>query len=484
MTEADYPDQERSGDGVKRRSTFTPPAEDAEVPVNLGEGSTAPQPPQADAPPAPPLPAEPTPAAPTPASPTPDSQRPSGSHWDDSVLAPPERRSLSDQEIIASMGAGAAETGALINALQEQMSLRQREDEEFEGWEALIRQSFPEDEAQDIVLRGRAQFEGVSVENLSARYSAADTPPAAPQAPPEAPIIPEPDPRVGEVPVPAAEGLAGNVSPQEEAEAVESEPITLPRWGKATAEADEAPQVAEELQDEEPDAPQGEGEFASQPANPEGSFEQILVDPDAVTPPTNSWPLVETSSDSDPGEQYAESTPPSEPPRAEPMGESEGQETEPESGTDWLEATMQSAPEAAPSEDPRSTAHHADEPVVSVKEALATKPVNEIALAGLSAQAPARFGFDHVGAEPTADNVRTDKATQLLWVWWALGTPLPVVLLGVWLIDTGLSVGQAVIAAGAGALLAAIPLVLGTLKGAQSGLPTLVSSRAAFGLVR
>lgn len=494
MIEADYPDQERSGDGVKRRSTFTPPAEDAEVPVNLGEGSAPLETPQSDGPPADPTPpvaaspqdaeppafptpsnasaAEPTapvvPAsAPTPPAPTPPAPTPSGSEWDNSVLAPPERRSLSDQEIMASMGEEGAETGALINALQEQMTLRQREDSEFEGWEALIRQSFPEDEAENIVLRGRAQFEGVSVESLAARNAPAEPAPA----PPPAPETLQSNSAAGEDSAPIGEASAELVEPESETGAVASEPIVLPRWGESSAPVDDAAQSVGAPQDEQPDPLPGE--FRPQPANPVGSFEQILVDPDAVTPPTDAWPLVDAPERSDLSEQNAESALAQGSPAGEPSSDEGGRED----GSDWLEAQMHPEPETLPG------VNRAEEETVSVQQALATKPVSEIPLSGLSAQAPARFGFDHVGAEPTADNVRTDKATQLLWVWWALGTPLPVVLLGMWLIDTGLGLGQAIIAAAAGALLAAIPLVLGTLKGAQSGLPTLVSSRAAFGMV-
>jgi len=552
MIEADFPDDERSDDGVKRRSTFTPPAQDAEVPVNLGEGavalppespqlmadttrasqssqsetpppgpspatdavadsspfapSSAPQwnapsnpqvtpqtpPPmasaQAPAPLAQPVePKETSSAPPQPIPPQPGAPQAS-SGWDDAVLAPPERRSLSDQEIMASMGEEGTETGALINALQEQMDLRKREDSEFEGWEALIRQSFPEDEAEDIVLRGRAQFEGVPVESLTPQ-----SPPApAASAPPEVPAQSQAEPvspasNTDNSSTPASEATPELVEPQPEigaasepvasepveSEPVESEPIILPRWGGVTAD--------EELPD---DGPQQDLESESnhaqeQSAGGQGSFEQILVDPDAVTPPTNAWPLAEVLDQPEPAQRESEVT------LLEELADQAG-EGEPAAGvsdSQSSEIESQPRPETTLSDASGDTASAATQQPVSVQQALATKPVTEVPFQDLGAQPSSRFGFDHVGAEPTADNVRTDKATQLLWVWWALGTPLPVVLLGVWLIDTGLSVGQAVVVGGVGALLAAIPLVLGTLKGAQSGLPTLVSSRAAFGMV-
>lgn len=541
MIEAEYPDDKRSDDGVKRRSTFTPPAEDAEVPVTLGEGAVAvpPEPPQpvadtppstrssqretpapgqapapdamsdslpytpspapsstpqstppsdAPSPPQPPAPAEfvQPPAPPVQpvqpeqtASVPPQSSTPEASSgWDESVLAPPERRSLSDQEIMANMGQEGTETGALINALQEQMDLRKREDSEFEGWEALIRQSFPEEEAENIVLRGRAQFEGVPVESLTPQ----SPPPAATNTPPEVPTPPQAEPvasvsEADDAPGPVPEAAPELVEPQPDTQAqsetVESEPIILPRWGGVLA----------------PEEPVGEG---SQPAlQPEehedqqqspgvhGSFEQILVDPDAVTPPTDAWPLAGVLDQPEPAQQDSEAG------LLEDLVDNTG-EGEPAPGgpdSQSYEADLQRQPETHQSNGVGVTASATEQQPVSVQQALATKPVTEIPLEGLGPQKSNRFGFDHVGAEPTADNVRTDKATQLLWAWWALGTPLPVVLLGVWLIDTGLSLGQAVTAGVVGALLAAIPLVLGTLKGAQSGLPTLVSSRAAFGMV-
>jgi purine-cytosine permease-like protein len=355
------------------------------------------------------------------------------------------------------MGEKGAETGDLINALQEQMTLRKREDEEFEGWQTLIRQSFPEDEAEDIVLRGRARFEGVPVESLTPAPA-----PAEPVSTPgESADAPPPDQTAQGATADTPATSPDSLEPEAMADGAPSEPIVLPRWGGAGSQPDNSIDAEPGLE--------GDGS-----ENPEGSFEDILTDADATTPPTSQWPLVEVLEDSAHNDGQSESAPPEESLFVEPTGEASG-EVSGEVTSTGASPEDARAPESSQAATP-------SEPV-SVHEALATKPVRKIALDDLTREAPSRFGFDHVGAEPTADNVRSDRATQLLWAWWALGTPLPLVLLGVWLVDSGLSLVQAVIAAAAGALLAAIPLILGTLKGAQSGLPTLVSSRAAFGMV-
>lgn len=606
MIEADFPNDAASdAEPRRRRSTFTPPSQESEVPLNLGEsaqavaqpspgsadhdGQPAPAQPMNTEPPAPATPpavpaqqpgnppppvAQPAtgqPAQPpippastgTPPGVTPPSVDPSGapmtaqppapapsagtpqwpgntvtngpgpggqlespasppqwstpqpsmpsptqSGWDESVLLPPERRSLSDQEIMAQMGGAGSDTGALIAALQEQMELRRREDAEFDSWQALIRQSYPEDEAIDIVVQGRARFEGIPVDQVprpeatvvAAEPNVADpgvaephpptadvsSPPVEPSATgegvsvgsdtseafgsvPTAPVV-DGAATSGAQPVDAAvsEPVAGD-SPDNPTEATEvtedqvadsvedpepaqSEPIVLPRFGQAqeTLAVDGVGENVDEDQDD-PDR------LAT------GSFEKVLVDPDAVTPPTDAWPLAgflthPADSTSDDAAGVAESE------------------------QEWVEQVVAVESVTVTQDDQSVSVTVEAEQTVSIREALATKPQPEIPLENLEPQVAKRFGFDHVGIEPTPDNLRSDRVSQLLWAWWALGTPLPLVLVGVWLVETGLNVSQAILATTIGALIAALPLVIGTLQGSRSGLPTLISSRAAYGI--
>lgn len=536
MTEADSTDQASDQTPPRRRSTFTPPSQEAEVPLTLGETTPGsppaqPQTPEAQPPVQPPVSASPqqppvtpgptpeTAATQPPATQPPATQgfggQPTGapeahnpppvspgvtsvppaeapaaaaaptsepvpqpdSGWDDSVLSPPERRSLSDQEIMQQMGGDGSNTGELIAALQEQMALRSREDEEFESWEVLIRQSYPEDEAEAIVLQGRARFEGVPVEQLAPPTpqpqpepvveSAPVEPPAPPAtvAPADAVVPAEPaaaKPAVPEVAPVVDEPTPELVEPPHvEAENVESEPIVLPRLGGQSDQTLES-QPAVESQD-------AEANESELPAT--GSFERVLIDPDAATPPTDAWPLA--------GQLDAPSV------ESTPQAANEAtEEPEADSGqaTDWLEAQMRVEEVTVTQDESGTTVSYEAQEVVSIQEAIATKPAPKVPLENLTPQVSKPFGFDHVGVEPTPENTRTDRLLQLLWTWWALGTPVPMVMLGIWLVDTGLNVAQAALAALGGAALAAIPLVVGTLQGSRTGVPTLVSSRAAFGL--
>ena len=174
----DAPDNE----APRRRSTYSPPSEEADVPLNLGETGQDQTTPAAPSPnsvaPVTPPPLVTPPATPPAASPLSPPAASSASGPAKDYLSPPVRRSLSDQDIMAQMGEPGSDTAELIGAFQEQMELRKREDEEFDSWEALIRQSYPEDEAEGIVRQGRADFEGVDISELPPPVASAAAAPA------------------------------------------------------------------------------------------------------------------------------------------------------------------------------------------------------------------------------------------------------------------------------------------------------------------
>jgi len=387
------PTDDDHGNDQPRRSTFSPPEVDQEVPLNLGDD-------QADT--APPAPTRP-PVTPPPVAPVVPSGTPS-------IPPPPARSSLSDQEIFATLGHG-GNTEALMNALQEQVELRKIENEEFESWAELIRQSTDEDAAESTIAQARIEFGGYETGQI--------------------PIV-EVDEEVSEEPVALVEPEAAD----------DLADFVLPRLGQAPVEEDPAPaEVSVESVEEQP-APLGE-------------FEQVLSDEDAVSPPTNAWPLPSVE----------QSTP-------EPLVEPEPVQEPVFSSPTPVE------PEPAP------------EPELDVPQPVSAKepaPSAEMPGVALTAEqmvfAPAkRLSFDHVGEEISPDNARSDKGLQLFWTWWAVGAPIVGVLLGAYLVDTGLNLVQAVIASILGVVVASLPVVVGTIVGIRTGLPTLVASRAAYGL--
>ncbi len=392
------PTDDNSGTDQPRRSTFSPPEVDREVPLNLGDDQAAP-----------------TPPAPTRAPITPPPVPPVVSSGTPAIPPPPARSSLSDQEIFAKLGHG-GNTEALMNALQEQVELRKIENEEFESWAALIRQSTDEDTAESAIAQARIEFGGYETGQI--------------------PIV-----EVDEV---ASDEPVVLVEPVEDS-ADDLADFVLPRLGHVPVEEPPTPE------EESAEAP---AEAVADEAAPPGEFEQVLSDEDAVSPPTNAWPL--------PSVEQSEPQPLVEP--------------EPEPVVEPVFSAVEPEPVAEP------------EPVVP-QPVSAQEPTPSAELPGVALTAeqmvfaPAkRLSFDHVGEEISPDNARSDKGLQLFWTWWAVGAPIVGVLLGAYLVDTGLSLIQALIASILGVAVASLPVVIGTIVGIRTGLPTLVASRAAYGL--
>jgi NCS1 family nucleobase:cation symporter-1 len=383
------------GDNQPRRSTFSPPEVEQDIPLNLGDDNAEPTPPAPTRPP----------VAPPPVTPPLPSGIPA-------IPPPPARTSLSDEEINEKYGHG-GDTTALMDALQEQVELRKIENDEFDTWATLIRQSIDEETAEQVIADAAAEFGGLGTRQI--------------------PIVEEPEP---EVPV-AAQPVA----------LVEPEPLTpaqpeddladlvLPRLGGAAPE----PEHIEEAT-EEPPAEAVEEPAVPAPASapdteqPTAAFEQVLGNEDALSPPTDAWPLgaVEQT-------ESAEPTPP--------------------------------APEPTP------------QPIAAkVAEAMAATEARNLGTDAIVIPRPKRLSFDYVGEEVSPDNARMDKGIQLFWTWWAVGAPIIGILLGAYLVDTGLSLGQSILASLLGVVLASLPVVIGTVVGVRTGLPTLIASRAAFGL--
>jgi purine-cytosine permease-like protein len=82
-------------------------------------------------------------------------------------MAPPVRRSLSDEEILAKFrGEAAGSTAEMMNELEAQVTLREEEEEAFAMWENLTRATRGAS-AEDIIARERIVFYGETPEPLS-----------------------------------------------------------------------------------------------------------------------------------------------------------------------------------------------------------------------------------------------------------------------------------------------------------------------------
>ncbi|MGO4593540.1 cytosine permease [Leifsonia sp. 2TAF2] len=85
--------------------------------------------------------------------------------------------------------------------------------------------------------------------------------------------------------------------------------------------------------------------------------------------------------------------------------------------------------------------------------------------------------------EPTRVDLRVGRASRMFWLWFAGTSSLISVGVGATLFVLGLSLRQLLVATLVGVALSFLPLGLGTLAGKWSGQPTLVVSRASFGML-
>jgi purine-cytosine permease-like protein len=91
--------------------------------------------------------------------------------------------------------------------------------------------------------------------------------------------------------------------------------------------------------------------------------------------------------------------------------------------------------------------------------------------------------IEAAGPEPTPLDLRAGRAARLFWLWFAANSSVISLSLGAVLFGLGMSLRQALVAILVGVALSFLPLGLVTLAGKWSGQPTMVVSRATFGLV-
>ncbi len=108
---------------------------------------------------------------------------------------------------------------------------------------------------------------------------------------------------------------------------------------------------------------------------------------------------------------------------------------------------------------------------------------DEVAMIAPEPTSPPAFEVELHGMEPTALDQRAGRSARLFWLWFAANASVLSVALGAIQLSFGMSLRQAIVATLAGVALSFLPLGLGTLAGKWSGQPTMVVSRATFGVV-
>ncbi len=111
-------------------------------------------------------------------------------------------------------------------------------------------------------------------------------------------------------------------------------------------------------------------------------------------------------------------------------------------------------------------------------------PADETVLSGDALVKPKVFTLEAASLEPTPAENRVGRAARLFWLWFAANaSPAQRIGLGAAIFGLGMSLRQSIVAALAGVALSFFPLGLSTLAGKRSGQPTMVVSRATFGLL-
>ena len=375
----------------------------------------------------------------------------------------PQRRSLPDDELLSVLEATDSKPGGTLDAmdaLEREMRLREEEVEQYREWEnSMLAVGTPE--ALAAVEQVRPEFTAIAIpaeltpttaipiqypdaDREHSTHDESDAPwpfsePGEPEVPllPEPPLQPQPSepmfPTEPEAPV-APEIPAEPQTPIEPAPPVtpetpaepQTDPTDVPHdmpqsWFDALA----APIVPTT-------APEAQAPVAQHTGYPVPKFDDLLAQaPDAG--PANEG-----------SDEKADVAP--EEKRKRPFGVAvaDGQPQNPEAPI--LEAAV--APEPAPKR--------------------ARTPL---------------FALEQAGDRPTARDLRIGRASRMFWLWFAANSSVVSIALGATVFSLGMSLRQSIVAALIGVGLSLVPLGLGTLAGKRSGQPTVIVSRAAFGLV-
>jgi len=158
--------------------------------------------------------------------------------------------------------------------------------------------------------------------------------------------------------------------------------------------------------------------------------------------------------------------------------EATAHDPEPESPVDDINAFFASLSGSTPEQrDPADEATGVPAPATAsaVVSTTAVSPVAQTPRAPL-------FSVEQSGAAPTPQEYRIGRASRLFWLWFAANSSVVSIGFGAMVFSLGMSLRQSIMAILAGVAFSFIPLGLGTLAGKRSGQPAVVVSRASFGL--
>lgn len=473
--EDDRPEEDAAGSVAPagpRRSTFTPPPAGSQYrPGSLTEGEGA-------APIAVPAPSPiPEAAVPSALSASPVSA-PVGN------LDPPRRASLTDEALFAAAdpSTAQADTGTLISLVEQQLSLRAEEAERLQQWERAVYDAGVPD-AYELVQSVRSSFTGVidliplregatggggndsDVNDPWARYPGTRTPPprtSDDREPPNAPavgsglLVPAPPTRsqLSAAPPP----VTGTDVPPEFASAPSALAAAPPPYGLVPSAVTPPP-----ADDDTADIPLvlGSAPVASSDPTP-----VPLVQPEPTTTGvTDLDRLVASIPDT-----------------------SEGSVVPATSEENVVPASADGAPDPTPDDDARPTVSpvplNTGAPRAVAPPETFAFPAAPIPIPSTQPpRDPATLPVEEAALEPTPAALRAGRSLRLFWLWFSVSASAVSIGLGGVLLGLGMSLRQAILSALIGVAVSFLPLGLGTLAGKWSGQPTMVVSRATFGIV-
>ena len=428
----------------------------------------------------------------------------------------PERRSLADDVLVRTLESEVA-AGATVDAmaqLEEQLRLRQQDANDFDQWQSTMR-AIGTPEAIDSIEAAIPTFTDVinlpTPDQLAAAAPAQSWPADLPPTPTdiadedETEPAPEADPTAGAEPVAESEP---EPEPEPEPEA-EPQPDRVPGSGPVVYDLIEPVVVATpnggvprvtslDLVPEDVSESDAAAETVSDPmtsdepsvsAPPERThlpgfddligFDDLLSGSTRVVAPSSALdsaavgsPLLEAPAGDVPPPTDIEVA-------FEGLLEPSTLET---AGVDRAAGELVGATPA----EANNSAGDSAALLVSGPAASSAAVQTAVAPAAVIADRPERasvFTPERSGVEPTPMDQRIGRAARMFWLWFATNSSLISLAFGGVLLSLGMSLRQAVVAALIGVAIAFLPLGLGTLAGKWSGQPTMIVSRASFGLI-
>jgi purine-cytosine permease-like protein len=432
---------------------------------------------------------------------------------------PPRRRSLQDDELVRTLSIEIQEpahTLSAIEQLQAELQLRDKEAQEFSAWEQRMR-AIGTPEALETIAEVVPEFTGViPIIPVGQQQAEQAQQPESEATPPHAFVHPEqfPPPRAEErveVPSEREPNLSDHivfVPPWLAGTGSEADSAPQPAPGETTDitpdATDVAPDDADPASDDVlgPDAPVDASEpaplDASAPhAGPAAPIVYELVDPRstesavAQPAPVDSEDAPAEPSAGEPAEQPAEQ--PSEQPAEGLAGPPAEQlaEQPTERVPDAFDTLLAGGNEPEPSSENSLPLVPPIEP--SPADTSMPTPVATGERARTEEQEPGAPGEERAKArvfsielsaeEATPVALRAGHAARMFWLWFATNSSAVSIAFGAALLGLGMSLRQAILAAFIGVAISFLPLGLGTLAGKWSGQPTIVVSRATFGVV-